>query len=665
MIRIHPLPCTRTLIATIAVGALAIATPAMGAPAQAPADRVPGQVVVGLRDGAAAGVRASLARRADVRFGPRIPGRSAWLAHLGEGESTQVAIARLEADPTVRWAEPNYVYRRALVPDDPLLVSQWGLINAGQSLAGASGVPGADINAPAAWDLTTGSDRVMVAVVDTGVDATHPDLAPNVGVLNPGEAGGGRETNGIDDDGNGLVDDWRGWDFVAADADPQDEDPEGHGTLVAGVLGARGNDGAGFAGVSWSSRILPVRGLNARGAGTNADLAAAITYSAARGARILNASFSGPGNSQAIREAIESSPNVLVVVAAGNEASDNDRLPVFPCSLTLENVVCVAATDQSDRLAPFSNRGVASVDLAAPGKSISGPRPGGGSGILDGTSFAAPHVAGAAALVLAANPTASTRQLRGALLAGVDPLASLSGLVGSGGRLDAFGALTRVPAAQAGPGGATGPILDATASGARLTGSVPASSQRLAYYFEYGPTSAYGSVTPTRPVPPGPGSEVTESIDGFAVGARIHARLVVAAVGGVTLGGDQSITTAAPLAPVAAAVAGPPVRVARPRAKLRRIGRSWFVSLRLAEYSVVRGVLQRRLVKKKKVRARQRRVITLRTVRGLRRRGYAAGVRRRPLGRLAPGRYRLTVKVTGARGRTTIKRSVLVRPRAR
>ena len=641
-------------LAAAAIGAALAAGPATGVTRPA-GDRVPGQVIVGLTDGGGVAVRAAVQRRTGVLLGRTLTARGARLGRVGGAGSIDRAIARLEADPAVRWAEPNLVHHGSAAPDDPLFGSQWGLLNSGQPVGGVTGAPGADIDVVPAWEITTGSPRVRVAVVDSGVDGTLPDLAANI-ARNPGESGDGREANGVDDDGDGLVDDWRGWDFVDDDADPQDGEPHSHGTAVAGIIAARGNDDAGLAGVTWSSSVIPVRALDADGAGTTADLAAAITHAASRGARILNASFGGP-RSSAIAEAIAASPNMLVVTAAGNDGADAEGpRGAFPCALTLENVVCVAATGQSDELARFSNRGDTSVDLAAPGERILGLQRGGGAGLMSGTSFAAPHVAGVAALVLAADPSASTRQLRGALLAGVHPLPGLAGAVATGGRLDALGALARVPPAQPGPGATSGPVTDVAGSGARLTGIAPASAQRLSYYFEYGSTTAYGEVTPTRPLPPGEARAVSESLTRLPAGAPLHARLVVAGIGGVSAGADVSTTV--PVTPAAAAPGGAAAAIARtagrPGATVRRAGRVWFVSLRLGEFSLATGLLERR--RAPAVRHR----VAYTVVRGLRRRGLAAGTRRIALGRLRPGRHRLRLTITGAHGRVTLIRGFTV-----
>jgi subtilisin family serine protease len=278
-------------------------------------------------------------------------------------------VARLEPRDDVRYVEPNYVVRADATPNDSRLSQLWGLHNTGQTVNGVAGTADADVDAPEAWDLTTGSANVTVAVLDSGIAYDHPDLAPNVWV-NTDEVAG----NHIDDDGNGFVDDRRGWDFIAADNDPMDE--QGHGTHVAGTIGARGNnDVAGngntdIAGVAWNVRLMPLRVLDGEGAGTFAELIGAIEYARDNGARIANLSLSSWDASQAVYDALASAPTVTFVTSAGNWGKDvDDNWRTFPCMYDLANVLCVAATDQHDRLADFSNFGATSVDLAAPGVS--------------------------------------------------------------------------------------------------------------------------------------------------------------------------------------------------------------------------------------------------------------------------------------------------------
>src|SRR5919204_2591314 len=365
-------------------------------------DAVPGEYLVGFRDDVSRGEqRAALAKVGAVerRAFTRIHGA---LVRLPTG-ATANAIERLRSDARIRYAEPNFIVHADALPNDPLFGRLWGLNNGGQSVGGVPSVPDSDIDAPEAWNVTTGSSAVTVAVIDTGIDYSHPDLAGAIWI-NPGENCSGCRTDGIDNDGNGYVDDWRGWDFVNGDNAPFDD--QGHGTHVAGTIGATGNNGIGVTGVNWNVRLMPLKFLNAAGSGTTADAVSATLYAAARGADVMNNSWGGDDYSQALADAIAvaDAHNSLYVAAAGNDGTDNDTVPTYPASYDLPNVVTVAATDNRDGLAWFSNIGKRSVDLGAPGVNIYSTYPGNQYQYLSGTSMAAPHVSGAAALVKAAFP---------------------------------------------------------------------------------------------------------------------------------------------------------------------------------------------------------------------------------------------------------------------
>jgi thermitase len=289
-------------------------------------------------------------------------------------------VIRLNQSPAVEFAEPNYLVQAAdTLPNDPKWSSQYGPIN---------------IQAPQAWDITTGSSAVVIAVIDTGVDLGHPDLAAKIWA-NPGESGGGRESNGIDDDGDGFVDDWRGWDFVNNDNTPQDDN--GHGTHVAGIAAAASNNGVGIAGVAWGARVLPLKVLNGGGGGSVSGVAAAMMWAADHGANVINLSLGGPTRSSAMEEAVNYAyfKGVTVVAAAGN----NNALGVlYPAAY--DNAIAIASTDAGNNRSTFSNYGP-EVDLAAPGTSIYSTYWSNGSAYatLSGTSMATPHVAGVAALL--------------------------------------------------------------------------------------------------------------------------------------------------------------------------------------------------------------------------------------------------------------------------
>jgi subtilisin family serine protease len=313
---------------------------------------VPGELIVRFEATAGRNEHADVVRDTGTtrkRF-LRLPG--AELLELPDGLSVDAAVRRFEARPEVKYAEPNWIYHAtATVPNDPRFGELWGLNQAGDH----------DIDAPEAWDITTGSNAVKVAVVDTGVAYDHPELAPNMWT------NGADPPDGVDNDNNGFIDDTRGWDFIDDDNDPRDL--EGHGTHVAGTIGARGNNGQGVAGVNWNVSLMAVRVLGPDG-GTNESVTDGFDYAGDMGARVVNASLGGGGYSQAMKDVIDNHANTLFVVAAGNDDEDNELTPTYPCNYTSANLICVAATDVNDALAEFSNYGATSVDLAAPGVEI-------------------------------------------------------------------------------------------------------------------------------------------------------------------------------------------------------------------------------------------------------------------------------------------------------
>ncbi|WP_373840010.1 S8 family serine peptidase [Methanospirillum sp.] len=315
-------------------------------------------------------------------------------------------------------------------PDDPGFRYLWGLSNTGQ--APFYGTPGADISALEAWKITTGSPSVIVAVVDTGVDYNHPDLAPNIW-QNPREI-----INGKDDDGNGYIDDIRGWNFVSKNNDPMDDN--GHGTHCAGTIAAVGNNRIGVAGTAWNVKIMPLKFLNEKGSGYVSDAVSAILYASRNGAAVISNSWSGTGYTQSLKDAIDAS-SAIVICAAGNSGANADISPQYPAAFTSSNILSVAATDYNDKLASFSNYGASSVDLAAPGVSIYSTAKSGSYQYLSGTSMATPHVSGVAALLKTQNPSMSASQIRNRIFNSVDAVSALAGRVASGGRLNAVKAL--------------------------------------------------------------------------------------------------------------------------------------------------------------------------------------------------------------------------------
>jgi len=330
----------------------------------------------------------------------------------------------------IRYVEPDYVVRtQQTTPNDPLFGLLWGLNN--------STTPAADISAPQIWDLTTGDTQMVIGCIDTGIDYNHPDLASNIWHNT-------KETlNGLDDDGNGYVDDVRGWNFDAGNNTPIDG--HGHGTHTAGTMGAVGNNGIGVAGVNWHCQLMPLKFLDDSGSGVISDASDALHYVAdlrRRGVniKITNNSWGGGDYSSTFRDALaeNASLGILFMAAAGNDALNNDLSPFYPASYKESNVIAVAATDAQDALASFSNYGTNSVHLAAPGVAIYSTYYGARYASMSGTSMATPHVAGVAALLWSLWPTARAQDIKDAILKGVDVIPALTAKTITGGRLNAW-----------------------------------------------------------------------------------------------------------------------------------------------------------------------------------------------------------------------------------
>ena len=405
------------------------------------------RILVGFDPGVSVAAQRTAIERADATANGRLRRIRAFVVSVPAADRRR-ALAELRRDPRVRFAEPDAVYRIDTLPNDPLFGQLWGLNNTGQTVKSSTGTADADIDAPEAWSTTTGSSSVVVAVIDSGVDWHHPDLAANIWT-NPGESCPGCASDGVDNDGNGYVDDVHGWDFVNDDNDPFDD--HGHGTHVAGTIGASGSNGVGIAGVNWNVQIMPLKFIGANGQGTADDAVRAILYATRMGAVASNNSWGGEEFSQALEDAIADADahGSLFVAAAGNSAKNTDTTPDYPSGFDLPNVLTVGATDQNDVRAWFSNYGKQSVDLAAPGTNIYSTWPGGIYRFSEGTSMAAPHVTGVAALAKAAFPSASAVGLKALILRTVDQNASFAGLSTTGGRLNARAAVTCGSGAQA------------------------------------------------------------------------------------------------------------------------------------------------------------------------------------------------------------------------
>ncbi|HEX6729494.1 MAG TPA: S8 family peptidase, partial [Pyrinomonadaceae bacterium] len=362
------------------------------------------------------------------------------LAEVSPEEASN-ALEALRARPDVIYAEPNLIRKALVVPNDPKYPDMWGLNNTGQrvSFGGHPGTPGNDIRAQQAWDITTGNRSVVVGVIDSGIDINHEDLQANIWV-NPGEVAG----NSIDDDANGFVDDIHGWDFAHNDAtvfdytepaypppDSYNGDFDDHGTHVAGTIGAVGNNSVGVTGVNWQVSMMSLKFLQGEGFGTSANLLNAFAYAKAmkqlwqssggtKGAniRVLNNSYGGFGFSQAELDAIRAlgDAGILFIVAAGNEASFNDLFPVYPTNYISPNLISVAASGGGGGKAFFSNWGPATVNVTAPGEYILSTTPKNTYDFANGTSMAAPHVSGTAALVCVQSPSITLQKLRSVMM---------------------------------------------------------------------------------------------------------------------------------------------------------------------------------------------------------------------------------------------------------
>ena len=457
----------RDLAALFALSTLLIAVPVPAARASEPTaaaiqrldDQGARQIVVVREPGVPAAVRAAGRDGAGVDHvaNLRLPDTEVVEAQPGR---LAEALRALQSEPGVRYAEPDVPVHATT--NDPQWPWLWGLQNTGAT----GGTPGDDIDVVDAWHLSTGAGQT-VAVVDTGATFGHPDLQ-GAFATNPGESGA-NATNGIDDDHDGFVDDARGWDFVSCaatceedatpgpDNDPTDGDGSrhhGHGTHVTGTIAARRDNGVGVAGVAPDAEVFPLRVLGMSGSGYASWIANAFDLAGDKGYKIVNASLGGPF-SQVEKDAIAAHPGTLYVVAAGNDAV-NDDVPAnadYPCAFPEANIICVGASDDDDRPASFSNYGAASVDLFAPGENVLSTIPTAGYSYYNGTSMATPHVAGTLALMLQVNPSATPAQLKAALLGSAERVSALSGRSVTGGRLDAAAAVAAMSATPNDPDG--------------------------------------------------------------------------------------------------------------------------------------------------------------------------------------------------------------------
>jgi subtilisin family serine protease/PKD repeat protein len=415
------------------------------------------QVLVKFRDSATLQDVEQAKKNIDSDLDKKVGGAGVRLLR-SRSKNTATLINELSARSDVLYVEPNYVIHVAATPNDSIFSQIWGLQNLGQVVGSSAGTPGADISASSAWDISTGSPANVVAVVDTGVDYNHPDLAANMwSAPIPFFVTIGGQTIRCEAGTHGF-------NAITKTCDPMDE--YNHGTHVAGTIGATGNNGAGVTGVNWTSSIMAVKFIDATGSGTLSDAIDAIeftiqakaTFAGGANVRVLSNSWGWNGEpSQALLDQINraASSDMLFVASAGNGggdyvSDDNDAMPFYPASYDAPNVISVAATDNQDTLASFSNYGASSVDLGAPGVLVLSTTLGGGYDWWSGTSMASPHVSGAAALVLS-KCALDTTALKSAILDNVDSTSSLAGITAKGGRLNVNKALRSCASVSAAP----------------------------------------------------------------------------------------------------------------------------------------------------------------------------------------------------------------------
>lgn len=402
------------------------------------------EVLVKFKSGVSQETIEQLTARLNDRIEDRIENAEGWTSidDIDNADASAVVNEYIQL-AEVEYAEPNFEIQLEeiegplvpVLPHDPQFNDQWALANSGQR----GGKQGADISATLAWATTTGSNKVVVAVLDSGVDYTHEDLVQNMWMRPAGLAP-------YHDNDLGTIDDEYGYNAVDSASDPMDEN--GHGTHCAGIIGAEGENNVGIAGVNWNVQIMPLKFMNAGGFGTTKDAVEAINYVIDRkkvgvNVRIISASWGSTQRSRALEDVIRKAyeNGILFVAAAGNATTNNDRNPHYPSSYNVPNVVSVAALDRYDQLAKFSNYGVKSVAIAAPGVDILSTWLGNAYEEKSGTSMATPVVSGVAALILAENPRMSVDELKKKLLASTDPIVALKGKTVTGGRINAAKAL--------------------------------------------------------------------------------------------------------------------------------------------------------------------------------------------------------------------------------
>lgn len=406
-------------------------------------EAVPGEYVVKLREGFSIQQfdNKSLSHQLGAYVKNSHPEQNIVVVKRPVIETQASAVASLQQNEMVEIAEPNFIYRINRTPNDPKLNLLWGMHNTGAAdSTGKAGIAGMDIGAEQAWDIQTGSRDVVIAVIDTGTSPDNEDLKENMWT-NAAELNG---QAGVDDDGNGVIDDIYGAAFIGGKKLGSNRDDHGHGSHCSGTIGARGDDGKGIVGVAWNTRIMGVKFLDANGSGSLEDAILAIDYATKMGAKIMSNSWGGGGYSVTLKDAITRSheAGALFVAAAGNESNNNDSNPTYPATYDVPNVLTVAAIDNKGQIASFSNYGKTKVHVGAPGVNILSSTLAGRYESWSGTSMATPHVSGIAGLVASQFPQMTNVEIRERIISTARPIAGLRRKVKSGGLANAYLALT-------------------------------------------------------------------------------------------------------------------------------------------------------------------------------------------------------------------------------
>lgn len=418
---------------TLVVLLLPIISSAQNAAAEVEA--VPGEYIVKLKDVSSMDLR-NIESILNSEVKSLIQGTSFVVVRKPSIQTQASVISQLSQNSNVEYVEPNLIYKTQATPNDTLFSSLWGMKN--------TATPGVDIAAERAWDIITDTGKIVVAVIDTGIDFNHSDLKSNMWTNEKellGEAG-------VDDDNNGIIDDFYGANFTTGDGNGNAFDDHSHGTHCAGTIGGSGNNQNGVAGVAWKTRLMAVKFLSASGSGTLEGAVKAIKYAVDNGANVLSNSWGGGGYSQALKEMIEysSQKGTIFIAAAGNNSANNDSTEAYPANYDVPNVVSVAAVGSNGSLASFSSYGKKKVHLAAPGVNVLSTVPNEKYAQFSGTSMATPHVSGVAALVWANEPGLSAVEVKERLVKTVSPLASVKTKTISGGIVNAYNALSNIVA---------------------------------------------------------------------------------------------------------------------------------------------------------------------------------------------------------------------------